>query len=144
MLAHPLVVAESVGREPFGERFCLPHRSSDLEATPLRPGAMERLRPESGLGGGHRFFVNALLDRIFEAAGRYDAHSVGIAGGVSANTRLRKDFADRAAKVGLPAYVPALSLSTDNAAMIAAAGLRNYHAGKRAGMDLNADASLAL
>ena len=45
---------------------------------------------------------------------------------------------------GLPAYVPALSLSTDNAAMIAAAGLRNFHAGKRAGLDLNADASLEL
>ena len=91
-----------------------------------------------------RVVVNALLDRIFDAADRYGAQSVGIAGGVSANARLRKDFADRAAKMALPAYVPALSLSTDNAAMIAAAGLRNYHAGKRAGLDLNADASLEL
>jgi N6-L-threonylcarbamoyladenine synthase len=46
--------------------------------------------------------------------------------------------------LGLPAYVPALSLSTDNAAMIAAAGLRNFHAGIRAGLDLNADPSLQL
>ena len=46
--------------------------------------------------------------------------------------------------MGFPAYVPALSLSTDNAAMIAAAGLRNFHAGKRAGLDLNADPSLEL
>jgi N6-L-threonylcarbamoyladenine synthase len=37
-----------------------------------------------------------------------------------------------------------LSLSTDNAAMIAAAGLRNFHAGLRAGLDLNADPSLQL
>ena len=91
-----------------------------------------------------RVVVNALLDRVFEAADRYGAQSVGIAGGVSANARLRKDFADRAAKFGFPAYVPALSLSTDNAAMIAAAGLRNFHAGKRAGMELNADPSLEL
>jgi N6-L-threonylcarbamoyladenine synthase len=91
-----------------------------------------------------RVVVNALLDRIFEAADRYGAESVGISGGVSANTRLRKDFADRAARLGVPAYVPALALSTDNAAMIAAAGLRNFHAGKRAGADLNADASLEL
>jgi N6-L-threonylcarbamoyladenine synthase len=91
-----------------------------------------------------RVVVHALLDRIFEAADRYGAQSVGIAGGVSANSRLRKDFAERAARIGLPAYVPALSLSTDNAAMIAAAGLRNFHAGKRAALDLNADASLAL
>jgi len=91
-----------------------------------------------------RVVVHALLDRIFEAADRYDARSVGIAGGVSANARLRNDFIERASHIGLPAYVPALSLSTDNAAMIAAAGLRNFHAGKRATLDLNADASLAL
>jgi tRNA N6-adenosine threonylcarbamoyltransferase len=91
-----------------------------------------------------RVVVNALLDRTFEAADRYGAQSVGIAGGVSANSRLRKDFADRAARLGFPAYVPAVSLSTDNAAMIAAAGLRNFHAGKRAGLDLNADPSLEL
>ena len=88
--------------------------------------------------------VNALLDRVFDAADRFGAQSVGIAGGVSANARLRNDFAVRAARLGFPAYVPALSLSTDNAAMIAAAGLRNFHAGKRAGLDLNADPSLEL
>jgi N6-L-threonylcarbamoyladenine synthase len=91
-----------------------------------------------------RVVVEALLGRLFEAAERYGAQSVGIAGGVSANARLRNDLAERAAKLGFPAYVPAMSLSTDNAAMIAAAGLRNFHAGRRAGMDLNADASLEL
>jgi len=91
-----------------------------------------------------RVVVNALLDRVFEAADRFGAQSVGIAGGVSANSRLRKDFGDRAARLGFPAYVPAMSLSTDNAAMIAAAGLRNFHAGRRAGIDLNADPSLEL
>ena len=91
-----------------------------------------------------RVVVNALLDRVFEAADRHGAQSVGIAGGVSANSRLRKDFAARAARLDFPAYLPALSLSTDNAAMIAAAGLRNFHAGKRAGLELNADPSLEL
>jgi len=91
-----------------------------------------------------RVVVSTLLDRVFEAADRFGAQSVGIAGGVSANARLRKDFAARAEKLGIPGYVPHISLSTDNAAMIAAAGLRNFHAGTRAGLDLNADASLAL
>jgi N6-L-threonylcarbamoyladenine synthase len=91
-----------------------------------------------------RVVVHALLDRVFQAAERYGARSVGIAGGVSANARLRADFADRAARMGFPAYVPALALSTDNAAMIAASGLRNFYAGARAGLDLNADASLEL
>jgi N6-L-threonylcarbamoyladenine synthase len=41
-------------------------------------------------------------------------------------------------------FVPSLALATDNAAMIAAAGLRAYAAGVRAGWDLNAEASLPL
>jgi N6-L-threonylcarbamoyladenine synthase len=88
--------------------------------------------------------VTTLLDRLFDSAERYGAQSVGIAGGVSANARLRDDLAERSRRVGIPSYVPAIALSTDNAAMIAAAGLRNFRAGKRAGMDLNADASLEL
>ncbi len=91
-----------------------------------------------------RVVVTTLLDRVFEAAERYGARSVGIAGGVSANARLRSDFASRGERMDIPTYAPHISLSTDNAAMIAAAGLRNFHAGKRAGMDLNADASLEL
>ncbi len=91
-----------------------------------------------------RVVVTTLLDRVFDAAERFGARSVGIAGGVSANARLRGDFASRGERLGIPTYAPHISLSTDNAAMIAAAGLRNFHAGKRAGMDLNADASLEL
>jgi N6-L-threonylcarbamoyladenine synthase len=91
-----------------------------------------------------RVVVTTLLDRLFDSAERYGAQSVGIAGGVSANARLRDDLAERSRRVGIPSYVPAIALSTDNAAMIAAAGLRNFRAGKRAGMDLNADASLEL
>jgi N6-L-threonylcarbamoyladenine synthase len=91
-----------------------------------------------------RVVVETLLDRLFEAAGQFDARSVGIAGGVSANSRLRADLTARGRREGLPTFIPRLSLSTDNAAMIAAAGLRNFHAGIRAGWDLNADPSLEL
>ena len=91
-----------------------------------------------------RVVVDTLLDRLFDAADRFGAASVGIAGGVSANARLRHDLVARAERAGLPALVPPLSLSTDNAAMIAAAGLRNYHAGVRADWTLHADASLEL
>jgi N6-L-threonylcarbamoyladenine synthase len=91
-----------------------------------------------------RAVVEALLDRTFEAASRIGARSVGIAGGVSANSRLRADSQARGAHMGLPVFAPPLALSTDNAAMIAAAGLRRFHVGVRAGWDLNADASLRL
>jgi N6-L-threonylcarbamoyladenine synthase len=91
-----------------------------------------------------RVVVETLLDRLFEAVRWYGARSVGIAGGVAANSRLREDAAKRAAARGIPLYVPSLPLSTDNAAMIAAAGLRRYQAGAAGGFELNADASLPL
>ncbi len=91
-----------------------------------------------------RTVVETLLDRLFEAARGERARSVGIAGGVSANSRLRLDAATRATSVGIPVYVPSLALSTDNAAMIAAAGLRRFRDGVTARWDLSAYASLAL
>ena len=91
-----------------------------------------------------RIVVATLLDRLFDAARRYQAASVGIAGGVSANSRLRAEFAERGARREIPTFLPSLQLSTDNAAMIAAAGLRKFRAGFTASFDLNADAALSL
>ena len=91
-----------------------------------------------------RVVVDTLLDRTFLAARRFGARSVGISGGVSANSRLRSDAVTRAADVNLPLFLPSLSLATDNAAMIGAAGLRLLHAGITAPLDLNARASLPL
>ena len=91
-----------------------------------------------------RSVVETLVDRLFDAAWRHHAKSVGIAGGVSANSRLRRDATARGEELDLPVFLPTLHLSTDNAAMIAAAGLRRFHLGVRAGLDLNADPALAL
>ncbi len=91
-----------------------------------------------------RVVVEALLDRTFEAARWAGAKSIGIAGGVSANSRLRRDAAARGAQAGVPVFVPSLHLSTDNAAMIAAAGLRRFAGNARADLTLNADPSLAM
>ena len=92
-----------------------------------------------------RVVIQTLLDRTFRAAEWFDARAIGIAGGVAANSALRRDAEIRGQAVGLPVFVPSLPLATDNAAMIAAAGLRRWAAGARgAVLDFNADASLAL
>ena len=91
-----------------------------------------------------RRVVETLIDKAFSAARWHGAKSIGIAGGVSANSRLRKDALEKAARSEIPVYIPRLSLSTDNAAMIAAAGLRKLATGQLAAADLNAAASLPL
>ena len=88
--------------------------------------------------------VGILLKKLKRAALQTGISQLCIAGGVSANSRLRRDALARGAEVGLPVFVPALSLSTDNAAMIAAAGLRAFRAGERGDWGVNADASLPL
>jgi N6-L-threonylcarbamoyladenine synthase len=111
-------------------------------STPVPP--LERQEIADICASFQRAVVEALLDRTFDAAKWLGARSIGIAGGVSANSRLRADAQRRGERADMPVFVPSLALTTDNAAMIAAAGLRRYHAGTLAGLDLNADANLPL
>ncbi len=91
-----------------------------------------------------RKVVTALVDRTVAAALRHGARSIGVAGGVSANSRLRVDMKAAAEAREIPTFLPSLALSTDNAAMIAAAGLRRLRAGHTSALDFNADPSLPL
>jgi N6-L-threonylcarbamoyladenine synthase len=91
-----------------------------------------------------RIVVTSLIERAFDAARRHQAASIGVAGGVSANSRLREELVRRGRAREIPTFLPSLALSTDNAAMIAAAGLRRFRAGGIVSLDLNADASLPL
>ena len=91
-----------------------------------------------------RVVVESLVEQTFEAARQLGAKSVGIAGGVSANSRLRADAVARGERDGVPVFIPRIALSTDNAAMIAAAGLRKLERGETSGLDFNAEASLTI
>ena len=88
--------------------------------------------------------VDTLVERTFAAAKWYNARAVGIAGGVSANSKLRAAARARGVSAEMPVFVPSPHLSTDNAAMIAAAGIRKLDAGDLAPADLNAAATLPL
>ncbi len=84
-----------------------------------------------------RAAVTALLRRFRSAAEERRPRSLMITGGVAANSLLRAEGARMAEDLGLPFFVPPLALSTDNAAMIGAAGFVNFVKGLRAGWDLN-------
>jgi N6-L-threonylcarbamoyladenine synthase len=91
-----------------------------------------------------RAVVVALLQRFRAAAERARPASLLLTGGVAANTALRRETARMADELGLPLFVPPIALSTDNAAMIAAAGHVAFLRGVRAGWELNAEPHLPL
>ena len=88
--------------------------------------------------------VGDLLRKTFAAAEAVGAASVLVTGGVAANRELRVRFTAEAAERGLPVAFPTLALSTDNAAMIAAAAWPRFLAGEFAGLGLEANPRLTL
>lgn len=88
--------------------------------------------------------VRSLVSTMHRVAEEYVPKTLIVAGGVACNGALREAARAAAAKLGVPVYFPSPQLSTDNAAMIAAAGTVKLQAGERAGWDLNADVMLRL
>ena len=88
--------------------------------------------------------VRDLVERTMKAAEELSAESVLVSGGVAANSQLRTTFEGRASSAGVPVFFPSRALSTDNAAMIAAAAFPRLRHGILADVTLNADPSLAL
>ena len=86
--------------------------------------------------------VSFLADNTFEAVTREGINKIGIAGGVSANGRLREVFAQRAKETGITLYLPELRYCTDNAAMIGCAA--GFSGETNEPLALNANASKML
>ncbi|MEJ7575378.1 MAG: tRNA (adenosine(37)-N6)-threonylcarbamoyltransferase complex transferase subunit TsaD [Pyrinomonadaceae bacterium] len=88
--------------------------------------------------------VRSLVTTAEHFAVEYEPRTLIVAGGVACNKSLREAAGAAAARLNINAYFPSAHLSTDNAAMIAAAGTVKLQAGAHANLDLNADASLRL
>jgi N6-L-threonylcarbamoyladenine synthase len=91
-----------------------------------------------------RVVVRSLVGTTEKLAEEHRPRTLIVAGGVACNNALRDAATEAGARLGVRVYFPSRHLSTDNAAMIAAAGTVKLQAGERAGLDLNADVSLRL
>jgi N6-L-threonylcarbamoyladenine synthase len=91
-----------------------------------------------------RAIVDDLVGKTLAAARAYDVATLFVTGGVAANQELRQTFEREGARIGLPVYFPSRPLSTDNAAMIAAAAYPKFLAKDFAAMDFSAEAGLQL
>jgi N6-L-threonylcarbamoyladenine synthase len=91
-----------------------------------------------------RAIVEDLVGKTLAAAQAFDVATLFVTGGVAANSELRKTFEREGAQAGVPVYFPSRALSTDNAAMIAAAAYPKFLAKDFAAMDFSAEAGLIL
>jgi N6-L-threonylcarbamoyladenine synthase len=158
-------VIERLAREgnPNAVKFALPRMGDnrpDFSFSGLKTAVTKHVR-ESGLqpvqNGGEpsqgikdlaasfqSTVVRSLVTTMERVAEEYHPRTLIVAGGVACNGALREAAKRAADKLGIPVYFPSPHLSTDNAAMIAAAGTVKLQAGERAGWDLNADVMLRL
>jgi N6-L-threonylcarbamoyladenine synthase len=91
-----------------------------------------------------RAIVEDLVGKTLGAARAYDVATLFVTGGVAANSELRQTFEREGAEQGLPVFFPSRPLSTDNAAMIAAAAYPKFLLKDFAAMDFSAEAGLLL
>lgn len=105
----------------------------------------EMIRPEDMAASFQASVVEVLVRKTIEAAMHYSVKQILLAGGVAANEGLRTQLQKQMNQLPeVELVIPPLSLCTDNAAMIAAAGTVLFQQGKRATMALNANPSLLL
>jgi N6-L-threonylcarbamoyladenine synthase len=88
--------------------------------------------------------IEDLMEKTLAAARANNVATLFVTGGVAANAELRTRFEQRGAQEGLPVYFPSRPLSTDNAAMIAAAAYPKFLAKDFAPLDFCAEAGMVL
>jgi len=117
-------------------------RENDLQ--PLKHGEAPTQAIRDLAASFQSVVVRSLVGTMEKVAEEYYPRTLIVAGGVACNGALREACRIAAKRLDVPVYFPSPHLSTDNAAMIAAAGTVKLGAGERAGLDLNADVTLRL
>ena len=104
----------------------------------------ETVKPEDLGASFIKAVTDLLVSHTMEAAKDTGAKILVLAGGVSANSRLRRVMKEECDKRGIKLFMPELKYCGDNAAMIASQGYYEYLNGKRADLTLNAVASMGI
>jgi N6-L-threonylcarbamoyladenine synthase len=133
--AHPEMNGEIAAREAALAR-------GERKAAQLRPLCSRQTLDL--VASFQRSVVGDLVNRTLAAAEERDARSVLVSGGVAANSELRRTFEEEAGALGLEVFFPSRALSTDNAAMIAAAAYPRLLAGELGSIEMNAEANFPL
>jgi tRNA N6-adenosine threonylcarbamoyltransferase len=135
-LPRPLVRSRSLDFSFSGLKTCVVNmfRGRDRDSIPLPDIA----------ASFQEAIVDVLVSKTVQAAERKGVTAVSITGGVSSNRRLREAFQETSVKLGLEVFFPLPELRTDNAAMVAAAGVARLERGEKSGLDLNAVPSAPL
>jgi N6-L-threonylcarbamoyladenine synthase len=124
----------------------------DVSFSGLKTAVLHAVRGSDNLErdarGIARAFQDALIGSLVEKTARavkaYDRKRVVLGGGVACNHALSQAMRDRLESSGVSVYAPMPRLATDNAAMIARAGLFHFERGQRDSLGLNAYASLPI
>jgi N6-L-threonylcarbamoyladenine synthase len=116
-------------------------KTAVLNATKREDVKVERAHIARGFQDA---LIDTLVEKTYRAAREHGRTRIVLGGGVACNTTLADAMRARMATIGAEVFAPAPRLATDNAAMIARAGLFRYEQGERAALDLNAYASLPL
>jgi N6-L-threonylcarbamoyladenine synthase len=143
-----LAAAGDPARFPFPRAWLSP-ASADFSFSGLKTALRTFLASPSGRGARaedvaasfQEAIVEVLAGKALSAAARERIPRVVLAGGVSANSRLRERIAEEGARAGVEVFLPSRALCTDNAAMVALLGERRLSAGVSSGPDLNAYAA---
>lgn len=150
---------DKAAQQGDGTKYSLPHSRPganpyDMSFSGLKTATLnlihhaQQVGEELDVGSLCAAFCGAVSDtlvpRVVQAMEETGLRKLAVAGGVAANSHIRRQILAAAEKMGAQVFLPPLSLCGDNAAMIGAQAFYEYKAGNVAGMELNAYATKSI